>query len=310
MSGDGQESLVHSVKQRLMNLSVRRGETFHLLLMRYGVERLLYRLMRSPHADAFVLKGAMLFAIWADKPHRPTQDLDLLGLGDPSIEHLRRVFHEICVTTVEPDGVVFDPASVAAHSIREESVYEGIRIKILATLGKARIPLQVDVGYGDAITPEPRSLAFGPLLDLPAPIIRTYPPETVIAEKFEAMLVLGLANSRMKDYFDIWTLCRTMAFDGEVLAHAIGETLKRRRTTLPGDTPVGLSEAFGSDPAKRAQWGAFLRKMGVADAPDLPLVVTRLREFLVPLIDAARDGRDIARDWPAGGPWSRSRPDA
>lgn len=304
MSGGTSDGLSQSVKQRLLNLSASRGETFHVLLMRYGVERMLYRLTRSPHADAFVLKGAMLFAIWADKPHRPTQDVDLLGFGEPSIERLEQVFREICATTVEPDGLVFAPASVTAGSIREESVYHGIRLKLLATLGKARIPLQVDVGFGDSVTPEPRTLAFGPLLDLPAPILRTYPPETVIAEKFEAMLVLGLANSRMKDYFDLWTLCHTMDFDGAPLADAIVETLRRRQTILPGEMPTGLSESFGSDAVKRTQWAAFLRKMGVSDAPDLPTVVTRLRAFLMPLVDAARGGHVPPRRWLRGGPWT------
>jgi hypothetical protein len=271
--------------------------------MRYGVERLLYRMSRSPHADAFVLKGAMLFAIWADKPHRPTQDLDLLGFGSPSTERLARVFREICTTAVEADGLAFDPISVIARPIRADSVYDGIRLNVMATLGKARIPMQVDVGFGDSITPEPRRMAFGPLLDLPAPIVRTYPPETVIAEKLEAMLVLGLPNSRMKDYFDLWTLCRTMDFDGTILASAVTETIKRRRTTLPDGTPTGISESFGTDARKQAQWAAFLRKMGMAGGPDLPTVVAQLHEFLMPLVSAARSGKAAHDRWTAGGPW-------
>jgi len=304
VSGGANSGLAESVKQRLLNLSAVRGETFNVLLMRYGVERLLYRMMRSPHADAFVLKGAMLFAIWADKPHRPTQDLDLLGFGSPSTERLERVFLEICATAVEPDGLAFDPVSVIARPIREDAVYDGIRVNVMAMLGKARIPLQVDVGFGDSITPEPRSMAFGPLLDLPAPIVRTYPPETVIAEKLEAMLVLGLPNSRMKDYFDIWTLCRTMDFDGTILASAVTETIKRRQTTVPDGTPTGISASFGTDAMKQAQWAAFLRKMGMADAPDLPTVVAQLHEFLMPLVSAARTGKADHDRWPAGGPWS------
>lgn len=304
MSGDLAAGLAQSVKQRLLNLSAARGETFNALLMRFGVERLLYRLTRSPHVDAFVLKGAMLFAIWAEKPHRPTQDLDLLGFGTPSVERLERVFREICTTSVEPDGLVFDPGSVTAHPIREDSVYDGIRLNIMAKLGKARIPLQVDVGFGDSITPEPRELAFGPLLDFPAPVIRTYPPETVIAEKLEAMLVLGLSNSRMKDYFDIWTLCQTMPFDRPLLARALAETVRRRQTTLPDDTPVGLSESFGADAMKQAQWAAFLRKMGGMDTLRLAAVVEQLRTFLMPLIDTARTGQIAPGRWQAGGPWT------
>jgi hypothetical protein len=271
--------------------------------MRYGVERLLYRLTRSPHADSFVLKGAMLFAIWADKPHRPTQDVDLLGFGTPSVERLQRMFGEICATAVEPDGLAFDPASVAARPIREDSVYDGIRLNMMATLGKARIPLQVDVGFGDSVTPEPRALAFGPLLHFPAPVMRTYPPETVIAEKLEAMLVLGLSNSRMKDSFDLWTLCRTMSFDGALLARAIGETIRRRQTVLPNGTPIGLSESFGTDTMKLAQWAGFLRKMGGTDAPELATVVGCLREFLMPLMEVVRVGCRAPQRWTPGGPW-------
>ena len=303
MSGEALRGLSHSVKQRLLNLSATRGETFNALLVRYGIERLLYRLTKSPHADAFVLKGAMLFALWADKPHRPTKDLDLLGYGSPSVDQLQRVFREICVTAVEPDGLAFEPTSVTAQTIREDSVYDGIRLHILAMLGKARIPLQVDVGFGDSITPEPRILAFGPLLDLPPPVLRTYPPETVIAEKLEAMLVLGLSNSRMKDYFDLWTLSRTMSFDGPVLAHAVGQTIRRRQTDLPEGTPIGLSVSFGADAMKQAQWSAFLRKMGVEGAVDLPSVAAHLHGFLLPIIDAVRTGKRAAGRWPIGGPW-------
>ena len=204
MSKGANSGLAESVKQRLLNLGAVRGETFNVLLMRYGVERLLYRMMRSPHADAFVLKGAMLFAIWADKPHRPTQDLDLLGFGSPSTERMERVFREICTTAVEPDGLAFDPVSVIARPIREDAVYDGIRVNVMAMLGNARIPLQVDVGFGDSITPEPRSMAFGPLLDLPAPIVRAYPPETVIAEKLEVLMPLVSAARTGKAAHDRW----------------------------------------------------------------------------------------------------------
>lgn len=303
MSGRASDGRAQSVKQRLLNLSKARGETFHMLLMRYGVERLLYRLSRTTHADSFVLKGAMLFAIWAEKPHRPTQDVDLLGLGAPSTERLERVFREVCAAAVEPDGMTFDPVSVAARPIREDSVYDGIRLNILATLGKARVPLQVDVGFGDIITPEPRVLAFGPLLDFPAPLLRTYPPETVIAEKLDAMLVRGLSNSRMKDYFDLWTLSATMRFDGSLLASAVRATISRRETVLVPDTPVGLSDSFASDAMKQAQWSAFLRKMGGSGSPDLGAVVSRLQAFPIPLIDAVRTGEPAPDHWSPGGPW-------
>jgi len=303
MNGGPSDALVQSVKQRLLNLRAKHGETFNTLLVRYGIERLLYRLTKSPHADSFVLKGAMLFAIWAETPHRPTQDVDLLGLGTPSLERLESVFKEICAIEVEPDGMTFNPDSVAARTIREDSIYDGIRIGISATLGTARLQLQVDVGFGDSITPEPRVLAFGPLLDMPAPVLRTYPPETVVAEKLDAMMVLGLANSRMKDYYDLWSLSETMAFTGGLLVDAVAATTKRRKTIVPPDTPVGLSEVFGSDATKRTQWAAFLRKMGSRDALELPTVVARLRAFLMPIVDSVRSGAEVPGRWPPGGPW-------
>ena len=190
MSGDDQRRVAASVKQRLLNYSRDHGEVFNLVLLRFAIERLLYRLTQSPHADAFVLKGAMLFAAWTGKPHRPTQDVDLLGFGDPSTERLASVFRQIAIVEVEPDGLTFDAASVQVEPIREEAIYDGLRVRLLAFLGTARIPLQVDVGFGDAITPGPRDLTFGPMLDLPAPRLRTYPPATVVAEKLDAIIVL------------------------------------------------------------------------------------------------------------------------
>jgi hypothetical protein len=303
VNGGPSDVLAQSVKQRLLNLSAKRSETFNVLLMRYGIERLLYRLTKSPHADAFILKGAMLFAIWTEKPYRPTQDLDLLGFGSPSPEAMEAVFREICVTDVEPDGLLFDPDSVTARLIREDNVYDGVRLRILAHLGTARLQLQVDVGFGDAVTPEPRMCPFGPLLDLPAPVVRAYAPETVIAEKLEAMLVLGLGNSRMKDYFDLWMLSETMAFEMQDLHSAVVSTIQRRKTALPNDVPVGLSESFGADATKQTQWAAFLRKMGRHEAPDLPVIVARLHEFLMPVIRTIGAESVEQCRWPPGGPW-------
>ncbi len=295
--------LAQSVKQRLLNLSERRGETFNILLVRYGVERLLYRLTQSPHHDQFVLKGAMLFAVWTGKPHRPTQDLDLLGFGMPDMDRLASVFREICLVDVEPDGLAFDPDSIGVQSIREDNIYDGLRVRLLALLGTARISLQVDVGFGDVITPAPRELAFGPLLDMPAPILRTYPPETVIAEKLDAIVRLGMGNSRMKDYFDLWTLSDTMTFEFATLRRAITATFKRRATPVPTALPIGLSDEFATDPTKARQWSAFVRKMGAdSNAPTLPVVVARIQEFAIPLLGLSKEPRSNA-NWPSGGPW-------
>jgi len=303
MSRRSNEGLAQSVKQRLLNLSAERGETFNILLVRYGIERLLYRLTQSPHRDQFVLKGATLFAVWTGKPHRPTQDLDLLGFGAPAAERLAAVFREICLTDVEPDGLEFDPGSVSVQAIREDNVYDGLRVRLLATLGSARIPLQVDVGFGDVITPAPRELAFGPLLDLPAPVLRTYPAETVVAEKLDAILKLGMGNSRMKDYFDLWTLSETMTFGFTALRQAVTATLERRSTPMPAELPIGLSDEFASHPTKEEQWSAFVRKMGTGiTAPALPEIVARIRAFTLPLLGLGEVSASLG-DWPAGGPW-------
>jgi len=207
------EHLAQSVKQRLMNRARQRGDDFNVLLTRYAIERLLYRLTQTEHAARFTLKGAMLFAIWMDKPHRPTLDVDLLAVGQPTADELRAVFQDICAAAVAPDGMSFDGASVRVAEIREDNIYQGLRVKLISNLGSARIPVQVDVGFGDVITPAAAETTFGPLLDLPPPVMAAYPPETVIAEKLEALVALGLANSRMKDFFDLYVLSRTCSVE-------------------------------------------------------------------------------------------------
>lgn len=296
------DGLAHSIKQRLLNYARQRDEVFNMVLIRFAVERLLYRLTQSPHADQFVLKGAMLFASWADKPHRSTQDVDLLGFGDPSMDRLMAIFCEVCVTNVEPDGLVFDSESVRVEPIREDAVYDGHRVQMTAFLGNARIPIQVDVGFGDAITPGPCDMVFGPILDLPAPQLRAYPPETVIAEKLDAIVVRGMANSRMKDYYDLWTLSRTMPFSLGVLQEAVEATMQRRGTPLPSSLPIGLADDFAGDDAKQRQWAAFIRKMGDGhETPMLDEVVEQIRLFLEPVILLEDSlGREV---WQPGGPW-------
>jgi hypothetical protein len=217
MTQPSSEHLAQSVKQRLMNRARQRGDDFNVLLTRYAIERVLYRLTRTKHASRFTLKGAMLFAIWMDKPHHLTLDADLLSAGQPSVEELWTVFQEVCAELVEPDGMSFDGTSVRVAEIREDNIYQGLRVKLIGHLGSARIPVQVDVGFGDVITPAAVETTFGPLLDLPPPVMAAYPPETVIAKKLEAMVVLGRANSRMKDFFDLYVLSHTMNFDGQLL---------------------------------------------------------------------------------------------
>jgi len=288
-----------SVRQKLLNLSKARSEDFQLLLTRYAIERLLYRLSTSLHCDRFVLKGATLFTIWAGIPHRATRDLDLLGFGDNTPEQLTQVFRELCAVPVDDDGLRFDGANVRAAPIREDNMYGGIRIELLAILGTARIPMQVDVGFGDAITPEPSSLTLPVLLDFPAPVLRAYAKETVIAEKFHAMVVLGMTNSRMKDFFDIAWLADNFEFDEAVLRNAIRATFLRRETAMPQEMPLALTADFHGDATKQRQWIAFVSRINQARS-SLQSVVERIAVFLEPFVAV----HPKQKHWPAGGPWS------
>jgi predicted nucleotidyltransferase component of viral defense system len=236
-----------SVRARLLRLAHERGEDFQLVLMRYANERLLYRLTISRHGERFVLKGAALFTLWTGKPHRATRDVDLLGFGDPAEAHIRKVFAEILALDVEDDGVRFDLSSLEVGPIREEQEYGGVRVEVVARITSAQVRLQVDIGFSDAITPDAAVVEFPPLLEFPAPRIRAYPRESVIAEKLEAMVKLGIANGRMKDFYDIVVLARSFDFDGEVLVRALRATFDRRKTPLPEGLPVALTPAFADD---------------------------------------------------------------
>ena len=292
-------NLPASVKARLETLAGKRGEEFNLLLTRYGIERLLYRLSRSQHADRFLLKGAMLFAVWDAKTHRPTQDLDLLGFGLSGNEELAQIFREVLLTPVPEDGLVFDPDSVQAEEMREDSGYGGVRIRLVGRLGKARVPIQIDVGSGDVVTPAPEKSVFPALLDFPAPHIRSYPIYTVVAEKFEAMVKLGITNSRMKDFHDLWFLSRRFDFDGPTLRQAIAATFARRQTMLSDELPYPLTDAFARDEAKQTQWVAFLRRNGLTgQSLQFADMVVVLRQFIGPVLRTDR----AATQWhPAAG---------
>lgn len=267
MKDKGLRNVAASVRQRLLNLSQARGANYNALLAQYAIERFLYRLSKSALADRFVLKGAMLFRVWAADIHRPTRDLDLLGFGDPTPDAVAGAVRQIIATVVPDDGLRFDPATITAAEIREEQEYGGIRAKLVAMLGDARIPMQVDVGFGDTIVPQPKVEAFPTLLDQDAPKLRMYPPETVIAEKLEAIVKLGMANSRMKDYYDLLVISRKYDLDSYELAKAIAATFRRRGTVVPERAPIGLSDEFASDPIAQRRWPDFLRRLRIADAP-------------------------------------------
>jgi hypothetical protein len=285
-----------SVLTRLLNRSRTTGENYNLLLSRFAIERLLFRLSVSPHAGNFVLKGALLFTLWYDTPHRPTRDADLLGFGPDDADTLRATFSAVCTIDAD-DGVRYDTASMKASPIREDNVYGGTRLSLLAFISSARLPVQVDIGFGDAITPAPEFVTYPTLLDgMDAPRLRAYPVYTVIAEKFHAMVELGINNSRMKDFFDLAVIARTSALEGSVLVDALRATFARRGTALPTTTPIALTLQFAKDPGKVRQWGAFVSKGQLADH-DLAEIVTTLVALIEPPMRAAISHEPLQLRW-------------
>ena len=279
---DHKRDIGASVRQLLLNLAHARGQPMDLLLTRYALERLLHRLGLSPHRERFVLKGAMLLVTWFDEPHRATRDVDLLGFGDASEGALLTTFRDIMAIEAD-DGVHFDLKNLRIEAIREELEYGGSRLRTTAALAGARIPITVDIGFGDAIAPGAQDAHLPVLLDMPSPHLRAYPPETVIAEKVHAMVALGRANSRMKDYYDVWMLTSTVALDEQRLRQAIEATFKQRATPVPVSVPDGLSDAFSADPAKQRQWIAFARNLS-GPVPDIGQVVADLRLRLMSVL--------------------------
>lgn len=272
-----------SVLARLRNIARERGEDPQLVLVRFVNERLLYRLSISQSSADFVLKGATMFLVWAGRSHRVTRDLDLLGHGPPEEARLVEVFRAVCAVRCDDDAVEFDPGTVRASAIREGAAYAGIRVRLRARLGRADVPVQIDIGFGDVVTPEPEMVEVPPLLDLPVARLRAYPRVTVIAEKVHAMVVLGRDNSRMKDFHDVWLLLRE-PIDDEILGRALLATFDRRRTTLPTVVPDALTAAFAEDPVKQAQWRTFLDRARVEQRPSLDEVVTDLHRRLWTLL--------------------------
>ena len=295
------KDIAASVKQRLFNFAKRNGDDFNLLQVRYATERLLYRLSVSSYGEDFLLKGAVLFILWESHPHRPTKDIDLLSLSDMDRGEIESVFRKVASTPFPDDGLVFDPESVRAVEIRDDNAYGGIRVKLKCNLGSARIPVQVDVGLGDAVYPDPEWVDFPVLLDLPAPRIRSYPATSVIAEKFHAMVELGIQNSRMKDYYDIHYLLKRFSFDRSELAEAINQTFRRRRTMVPDGTPTGLKSSFYQNEQKLIQWRAFLKKNGLSESLDLEAVCQEISGFLLPVIQKNSPPGD---NWKPGEGWS------
>ncbi len=298
-----ERNVAASVRARLLNRARETKQDFNLVLTRYAIERMLYRISVSNHADQFLLKGALLFDLWFDIPHRATRDADFLGLGSAELPHIEGVFREICAIETH-DGVVFQPDTVRAAEIRKEANYAGVRVMLLGVIDGARCQMQIDIGFGDAVTPGPEDVEYPVMLSgFAAPKLRVYPRYTVVAEKFEALSSLGIANSRMKDYFDLWILARHTDFDGDVLRQAVQATFDRRKTALTGHAPLGLTDAFAQDAQKQMQWQAFLKNNRL-EALALNDVIAALATFMLPVIEAASVNATLTARWQAGGPWS------
>ncbi len=292
-----------SVRQRLQNVAKKANRPFQEVLEYYAMERLLYRLASSKHASRFVLKGALMFRVWNAPASRPTRDIDLLGRMESKVTAVVPVFKDVCNQLVEPDGLIFDTDSVVGQAIQEDADYAGVRVTFLATLQNSRIAMQIDIGFGDVLTPAAVATEYPTILDLPAPRLNGYSRETVIAEKFETMVKLGLVNSRMKDFYDIWLLSQQFDFDGSVLSNAVTRTFAHRKTQILA-APTPLTSVFADDMQKQTQWRAFLRKTRLTDAPSaLPVVIAVLAAFLLPMAQAIVNSQHFNHTWKAPGPW-------
>ena len=289
-----------SVRGRLLNISRATGRPFAELLQYYAMERFLYRLGESDHQGRFILKGALIFRAWGAELSRSTKDIDLLGYTNNAVENLVTIVQEICAQEVSPDGMVFDPEQVKGQRIKEGAEYEGVRVRFLGKLGRARIHMQIDVGFADVVTPKPITVDYPTILEMPAPQLRGYPRETVVAEKVHAMVVLGTLNSRMKDFYDLWQLAQHFNFEGSTLQDAIVQTFRRRNTIVQKDLPVALSEQFAHD--KQSQWQVFSQNTTFElGSKDFVQIIHDCRAFLFPLLQACAMNQRFDKIWQAGG---------
>ncbi len=279
-------NLAESIRARLLNLSKSEGSDFSALLTRYALERFLYRIGQSEYVNCFLLKGALLFALWYEMPHRPTKDIDLLGFGQSDLRTMKQIFQEIASIPCE-DGICFDSTSITLDEIRKNTGYTGARIILSGELSKARCKIQIDIGFGDAVTPEPIEVTYPVLInDLPAPCLRAYPVYTVIAEKLHAITILGMANSRLKDYLDLIVIFDREEIDATILARAIFATFRGRGTEIPLNLPIGLTDEFGNDISRQSIWNVFLKKNEL-EPISLQSVVVILRTLLEHVLNQA-----------------------
>jgi predicted nucleotidyltransferase component of viral defense system len=297
------KNIAASVHNRLLNRAKESDRSFNELLQYYAIERFLYRLSLSAHTERFILKGALMLMVWESPLSRSTMDIDMLGKMENSVDKIISIVQEVCRQDVEPDGIIFDPESVQGQRITEDADYEGVRIRFRGSLATARISMQLDVGFGDVVFPSPELKSYPTLLDLPAPIIRSYSMESAIAEKFEAMVKRGVMNSRMKDFWDIWLLSRQFDFAGQTLSEAIVKTFLTRHTVMP-PVPIAFTPAFAQDVMKAAQWKAFLRKNRMVDTPEnFEEIIQTISTFLMPIVESIVQHQSAPTIWKSPGPW-------
>ena len=297
------KNIAASVHQRLINKAKESSRPFNELLQYFAIERFIYRLSKSPYADKFILKGALMFSAWCGLASRPTMDIDLLGIIDNRLEVITTAIKDACLMDVDTDGISFNAETIEAVRITEDAEYEGVRVRVHGSLGKARISLQIDIGFGDVIVPNPRTVSYPTILDFPAPTFKGYTMESTIAEKFQAMVKLGVLNSRIKDFYDIWVLSRTFDFKGKILAEAVEKTFENRNTPVTLDA-APFDPSFGKDEDKNVQWKGFIRKTKLINAPEsFEEVMTTVKLFLKPLAAAIIEQRSFNSNWIAPGPW-------
>ncbi len=293
-----------SVRALLQNKAKETSSPFSEILQYYGMERFLYRFSRSKYADKFILKGALMFTVWQVPERRTTLDIDFSARCDNQIATIEKVIRDVCKVAVTPDGLVFNSEKVKGQKIKEDADYEGVRVKFRGFLERSRIAMQIDVGFGDVIYPKPKTIDYPVILDFPKPYLKGYPAESVVSEKFEAMVKLGLLNSRMKDFYDIWIMMRRFDFDGLRLVEALKRTFKHRKTSLPQRKPLFAEEIYDEESDRQTLWKAFLKKTDIKHVPEkLGTTARDIEKFLIGLLDAIHKGQKFSKKWRAPGPW-------
>lgn len=296
-----------SIKAQLKNKAKKVNRPFAEILQYYGMERFLYRLSQSKYADKFILKGALLFTVWDIPERRTTLDIDFLARFDNEVTAIETVIKDVCNVEVNPDGLKFDPKTVEGRIIKEDADYEGVRIKFIGFLDRAHIPMQIDFGFGDIVYPKTKIIDYPVILDLPRPHLKGYPQESVISEKFEAMIKLGPLNSRMKDFFDIWLMMRQFEFKGMPLVQAIKKTFNHRKTDIPKNKPLFADEIYDEKSDRQTLWNAFLKKGDIQHAPKtLSATAKEIEKFLIEPILAINSNVKFEKKWKPTKGWIKN----